>query len=149
MPWIITETTARHLAVRCIPLKGGARALIHRGRPLPLDLGIRYVAVNRGGRIEEMARSPRWPSHNPEDTDRMELIVNRVVLDLARRRGDLDLGGVRRMIIRYGKQYQLLVPIAGGHVSVGVELTADVERWPGRCRRRSLKARHAPAPGGA
>jgi hypothetical protein len=94
----------------------------------PLDIDIRYVAVNRGGRIEEMAQSPRWPSHNPEETDRMEeLIVNPVVLELARRRGDLDLGGVRRVIIRYGKQYQVLLPIPGGHVSVGVELRADVE----------------------
>jgi hypothetical protein len=94
----------------------------------PLDPQIRYVAVNRHGRIEEMAQSPRWPTHNPEDTDRMEeLIVNPVVLELARRRGDLDLGGVRRVVIRYGKQYQVLFPIPGGHVSVGVEPSADVE----------------------
>jgi hypothetical protein len=94
----------------------------------PIDPDIRYVAVNRGGRIEEMAQSPRWPSHNPGETDRMEeLIVNPVVLELARRRGDIDLGGVRRVVIRYGTLYQVLVPIPGGHVSVGVELRADVE----------------------
>jgi hypothetical protein len=91
-----------------------------------LDPNIRYVAVNRKGRIAEMEQSPKWPSYNPSDTDRMEeLIVNPVVLDLARRRGDLDLGGIRYVIIRYGLQYQLLFPLKDGHLSVGLELAAD------------------------
>lgn len=92
-----------------------------------LDPNIRYVAVNRKGRIVEMEQSPRWPSHNPADTDRMEeLIVNPVVLDLAKRRGDLDLGGIRYVVIRYGSQYQLLFPFKEGHLSIGVDLGADV-----------------------
>jgi hypothetical protein len=98
-------------------------------RLFPLDPGIRYVAVNRGGRIVEMEQRPEFPSNNPVETDRMEeLIVNPIVLEAARRRGDLDLGGVRHVIIRYGKQYQAIFPFGGGHVSVGVELSADVAR---------------------
>ncbi|HVT19156.1 MAG TPA: hypothetical protein VHQ90_23625 [Thermoanaerobaculia bacterium] len=92
-----------------------------------VDPGIRYVAVNQAGRIVEMEQNPRWPSYNPATTDEMEeLIVNPVVLELARRRGDLDLEGIRYVVLRYGLQYQLVVPYRQGHVSVGVDLDADV-----------------------
>ena len=92
-----------------------------------LDPHIRYVAVNQNGKIVEMQQSPKWPSYNPPDTDRMEeFVVNPVVLELTRRRGALDLGGVRYIVIRYGLQYQLVFPFQKGHVSVGVELKADV-----------------------
>ena len=92
-----------------------------------LDPHIRYVAVNQGGNIVEMEQNPRWPSYNPPDTDRMEeLVVNPVVLELTRRRGDLDLGGVRYVAIRYGFQYQLVFPYQQGHISIGVELKADI-----------------------
>ena len=91
-----------------------------------LDDGIRYVAVNQRGRIVEMTQNPRRPSHNPHDTDRMEeLLVNPAVLELTRRRGELDLDGIRYVVIRYGPQYQLLFPYRQGHLSVGLELTVD------------------------
>jgi hypothetical protein len=62
----------------------------------PLDPGIRNIAVNAGGAIVEMKQRDGSPSHNPPETDRMEeLIVNPIVLEAARRRGDLDLGGLR------------------------------------------------------
>lgn len=87
---------------------------------------IRYVAVNQKGRIVEMEQNPKWPSHNPEETDRMEeLIVNPTILELTRRRGDLDLDGIRYVVIRYGLQYQLLFPYKEGHISVGVESKAE------------------------
>ena len=96
-------------------------------RLFPLDPDIRYVAVNQAGTIVEMEQRPDWPSYNAPETDRMEeFIVNPVVLELAKRRGDLDLGGIRYVVIRYGMQYQLLLPYKAGHVSVGVELKADV-----------------------
>jgi len=94
---------------------------------LQLDPSIRYVAVNQKGQIVEMEQNPKWPSHNPSDTDRMEeLIANPVILDLAKRRGDLDLDGIRYVVIRYGLQYQLLFPFQEGHISVGIELNTDV-----------------------
>jgi hypothetical protein len=94
---------------------------------LPLDPLIRYVAVNQDGRITEMTQ--RIPSHNPPTTDHLEeLIVNPAVLDLVQRRGNLDLGGAPWVLIRYGLQYQLLLPYKQGHVSVGLELKADVVR---------------------
>ena len=93
----------------------------------PLDPNIRYVAANRGGRIVEMEQRAEWPSYNPPETDRMEeLIVNPIVLEATRRRGDLDLKGLHWIIIRYGTQYQVLFPHEGGHVSVGSEHAADI-----------------------
>jgi hypothetical protein len=70
-------------------------------RLFELDSNIRYVAVNQRSRIVEMEQNPKWPSYNPPDTDRMEeLIVNPVVLELAKRRGVLDLDGIRYVVIR-------------------------------------------------
>jgi hypothetical protein len=94
---------------------------------LPLDPLIRYVAVNQSGRITEMTQ--RIASFNPPGTDQLEeLVVNPAVLDLARRRGNLDLGGAPWVLIRYGLQFQLLVPYGAGHVSIGLELKADPVR---------------------
>ena len=87
---------------------------------------IRYVAVNQKGKIVEMEQSPSHPSYNPNETDRMEeLIVNPIVLELAARRGNLDMDGIRYVVIRYGTQYQLLIPYGEGHLSIGVELQDD------------------------
>jgi hypothetical protein len=87
---------------------------------------IRYVAVNQNGKIVEMEQSPSHPSYNPCETDRMEeLIVNPVMLELAARRGNLDMEGIRYVIIRYGTQYQLLMPYQEGHLSIGVEKQDD------------------------
>ncbi len=94
-----------------------------------LSPDIRYVAMNQGGRIVEMAQNPRWPSHNPSETDRLEeLIVNPMILELTRRRGELDLSGVQFVVIRYGPLYQVLLPYGNGHLSVSVEPGADVIR---------------------
>jgi hypothetical protein len=91
-----------------------------------LEPRIRYVALNQGGRIVEMEQSPSHPNLNSPETDRMEeFIVNPVVLELARRRGDIDMNGMRYVIIRYGTQYQVLMPLGDGHVSIGVELKDD------------------------
>src|ERR1700687_6110570 len=91
---------------------------------LRVDPLIRYVAVNQGGRVTEMTQ--RIPSFNPPSTDELEeLVVNPAILDLARRRGSLDLGGASWILIRYGLQFQLLLPYREGHVSIGLELDAD------------------------
>lgn len=87
---------------------------------------IRYVAVNQKGKIVEMEQSPSHPSYNSNETDRIEeLIVNPIVLELAARRGNLDMDGIRYVVIRYGTQYQLLIPYGEGHLSIGVELRDD------------------------
>ncbi len=89
-----------------------------------LDSGIRYLAVNQEGEIVEMEQ--RLPSHNPVETDRMEeLLVNPTILEMTKRRGDLDLDGIRYIIIQYGLQYQAIFNYRNGHVSVGIESDSD------------------------
>jgi len=57
-----------------------------------LEPKIRYVAVNQNGAIVEMEQSPQHPTYNPHETDRMEeLIVNPIVLEIARRRVSSDI----------------------------------------------------------
>jgi len=91
-----------------------------------LDHRIRYVAVNQDGQILELRQSPQHPSTNPPETDRIEeLMTNPVILEIAARRGNLDLDGIRYIVIRYGVQYQVLLPFQNGHVSVGVNLDDD------------------------
>jgi len=87
-----------------------------------LDENIRYAAVNQRGAIDEMLQRDGHASFNPPETDRMEeLIVNPVALELFARRGNLDLGGVRFLVVRYGVQFQLILPWRAGHVSIGIE----------------------------
>lgn len=68
-----------------------------------LEPKIRYVALNQKGQIEEMRQSTRHPSLNPPESDRIEeLIVNPIVLEIAARRGNIDMDGIRYVVIRYG-----------------------------------------------
>jgi len=91
-----------------------------------LDPNIRYVAINRKEQIIAMKQNPNRPSLNPTETDRMEeLIVNPTILELARRRGNIDMKGVRYVIIRYGTMHQLTFPYKQGHLSIGVEPDAN------------------------
>jgi len=93
------------------------------------DPNVRYVAVNQNGRITEMEQRAAWSSLNPSETDRLEeLVVNPIVLEAASRRGNIDLDGVRAVIIRYGLLDQVILPFGSGHVSVGVQQGADVVR---------------------
>jgi hypothetical protein len=95
-------------------------------RLFDLDSNIRYVAVNQKGLIVEMDQNPKRPSLNPTETDRMEeLVVNPIILELTRRRGNLDMDGMRYVVIRYGTMYQLIFPFKDGHLSIGVELNAN------------------------
>jgi hypothetical protein len=68
----------------------------------------------------------RLPTHNPAETDRMEeLLVNPTILEMTKRRADLDLDGISYIIIRYGLEYQAVFNYRNGHVSVGIESDGD------------------------
>ena len=89
---------------------------------------IRYVAVGEG---QDVSTSQRSDVAAPSDAGSdffEELLVNPVLITLARQRGELDCGGLRHIVVAYGNFNQLVVPIPGGqrHVSVCVELGADV-----------------------
>jgi hypothetical protein len=91
-----------------------------------LNPNIRYVAVDQNGKIAEMEQSPLHPSTSSVETDRREgLFVNPVVLGLTTTRGNLDLNGLRYVVIRYGGQYQVILPYRDGHVSIGINSEDD------------------------
>ncbi len=86
---------------------------------------VRYVALYRGGEPELYER-PAIEAASGCDSDRFEeILVNPTLLTLARQRGELDCGGLEYLVIRYGNFFQLVHPIAGGHISVAIEPDAD------------------------
>ena len=56
------------------------------------------------------------------ESDRYEeLLVNPTLLTLARQRGEIDCGGLDYVVVAYGSFFQLVLPLADGHLSVAVE----------------------------
>ena len=86
---------------------------------------IRYVAFASGQAIDTAQRDGVDLASDSRSDFFEELLVNPTLLTLARQRGDLDCGGLRYLIVGSGNFNQVVVPTAGGHVSVCVELEAD------------------------
>ncbi len=85
---------------------------------------VRYVALYRAGKLETRERAGLAHASSSESDKYEELIVNPALLKLVQQRGDIDCGGAHWIVIRYGNFYQHIRPVEGGHVSVGMELTA-------------------------
>lgn len=86
---------------------------------------IRYVAVYRGGELHS-AQRPGVAQPSADESDKYEeLIVNPTLLTLTRQRGEIDCGGLEFVLIRYGSFYELVIPVDGGHLSVGIEPSAE------------------------
>lgn len=92
---------------------------------LDLDPKIRYVAVLLDGHLEMREREGLANTSSGESDKYEELLVNPTVLDLVRRRGNIDCGGARFVVIRYGHFWQIAMACRGGHVSTGMELDGD------------------------
>ena len=87
---------------------------------------IRYVAVYRDGELLSSVK-PHIQDASASESDKYEeLIVNPTLLTLVKQRGEIDCGGCKFVLIRYGNFYQFVTPIGGGHVSVCISLEADV-----------------------
>ncbi len=95
---------------------------------LAMGPGVRYVAVYRGGQLETRQRAGLANASASESDKYEELIVNPVLLKLVQQRGDIDCGGARWVVIRYGHFFELVCAAGGGHVSVGLELDQDPMR---------------------
>lgn len=90
-----------------------------------LSPAVRYVAVYRDGILVSGERAG-IAAASAADTDRYEeLLVNPTLLTLARQRGEIDCGGLRYLVVRYGHFFQLVRPVPGGHLSVAVESDGD------------------------
>ncbi len=86
---------------------------------------IRYVAIYADGRLLSSER-PGIPNPSSSESDKYEeLIVNPTLLKLVTQRGNIDCGGARWVVIRYGHFFELVIPVVEGHVSVGIEPSAD------------------------
>lgn len=79
---------------------------------------VRYVALYRANALSMWER-PGVIGASSNETDRYEeLFVNPTLLKMTTQRGNLDCGGLRYLLVRYGNFFQLVHPIADGHVSV-------------------------------
>ena len=85
---------------------------------------VRYVALYRDGKLESRERAGLAQASSSESDKYEELIVNPALLKLVQQRGDIDCGGAQWIVIRYGNFYQHVRPVEGGHVSIGMELSA-------------------------
>jgi hypothetical protein len=92
---------------------------------------IRYVAAAHGQDVQMRSR-PDLRDASSSDSDRYEeLLVNPTLLTLATRRGNIDCGGLRYLIVGYGHFDALVVPTAGGHVAVAFDVgTNPAEHLP-------------------
>jgi len=87
---------------------------------------VRYVATYLDGELEYSQRPDLAGASSSESDKYEELIVNPTLLKLVTQRGNIDCGGAAYVIIRYGNFWEIVVPVANGHLSVGVESTANV-----------------------
>jgi hypothetical protein len=94
-------------------------------RIFALTPDIRYVAVYRYGQLRSSQRPGLVQASASESDKYEELLVNPTLLTLTRQRGEIDCGGLEFVLIRYGSFYELVLPLPGGHLSVGIESHAD------------------------
>lgn len=87
---------------------------------------VRYVAIYRDGTITSRERSDLANASSSESDKYEELFVNPTLLKLLEQRGNVDCGGLRYVIIRYGNFFQYVKSWKGGHISISIEPEADL-----------------------
>jgi hypothetical protein len=90
-----------------------------------LSQSIRYVAIYDNGRLESKSKSGTFGASSSESDRYEELLVNPTLLKLSSQRGNIDCGGLRFILVRYGNFYQFVAPTGFGHVSVCIEADAN------------------------
>jgi hypothetical protein len=86
---------------------------------------VRYAAIYHDGKLVSKMRERASDASQAESDKYEELIVNPALLTLVKQRGNIDCGGARFVVVRYGNFYQLVIDLPGGHVSVCFELSAN------------------------
>ena len=102
---------------------------------------VRYAAIRRGGTVALRQREGVADASAAESDRYEELLVNPALLTLATQRGNIDCGGLRYVLVRYGRFFQFVRAIPDGHVSVSLEPGSDVVGLAGQLD--ALVARHA------
>lgn len=88
---------------------------------------VRYVAVYIDGNLELKPRADMRSLGSDESDRYEELIVNPTLLKLLTQRGNIDCGGCKYVIVRYGNFFAFIYPILNGHVTVSFELTTKLD----------------------
>src|SRR6476660_9452635 len=86
---------------------------------------IRYVAIYSDEKLISSERPGIENTSSSESDKYEELIVNPTLLKLVTQRGNIDCGGAKWVIVRYGNFYEIVIPVSSGHLSIGVELAGD------------------------
>ena len=87
---------------------------------------VRYAAVRRGPELAMRQREGIADPSGAESDRYEELLVNPALIVLATQRGEIDCGGLRYLLVRYGHFFQFVRAFDDGHVSVAIEPGADV-----------------------
>ena len=87
---------------------------------------IRYVAIYADDKLISSERPGIENTSSSESDKYEELIVNPTLLKLVTQRGNIDCGGARFVIIRYGSFYEFVMPLKNGHLSVGIESDSNL-----------------------
>ena len=90
-----------------------------------LSEAIRYIAIYSDGKLISSAREDLQEASSSESDKYEELIVNPTLLKLVTQRGNIDCGGAEYVLIRYGHFFEFVKPIAGGHISIGIQLNEN------------------------
>jgi len=90
-----------------------------------LSQNVRYVATYRDGKLETKSKEGTVDASGSESDRYEELLVNPTLLTLATQRGNIDCGGLKYLIVRYGNFFQFVLPTSWGHVSVCIDKDAD------------------------
>jgi len=105
---------------------GGGYAMQHLIDSIfALSKDIRYVAVYKNGELSLSTKEGLMRASSSVSDKYEEIIVNPTLLTLVTQRGNIDCGGARYVIVRYGNFYQFIAPLSDGHISVSIEPQAD------------------------
>jgi hypothetical protein len=96
-----------------------------------LSADVHYVAVYLDGELATASRPGAVGASSSESDKYEELIVNPTLLTLVKQRGEIDCGGARYVLVRYGNFFQFVAPIRNGHISICIEPHADPLRLVG------------------
>lgn len=79
---------------------------------------IRYVSIYQDDKLISKQRPNITDASSSESDKYEELFVNPTILKNASQRGNLDCGGIKYIVIRYGNFFQLIREINNGHISI-------------------------------
>jgi hypothetical protein len=88
---------------------------------------VRYVAAYLDGTLRLRSRNDLQALGSNESDRYEELIVNPTMLKLLTQRGNIDCGGLRHVVVRYGQFQCLVCPTPQGHVTVSLEHASRID----------------------